>query len=355
MLHYAHDTCEQHHPEADVHPVPKAAQWCPERGRDTVRKLVHREALVPPVRKEPDAMCSCTLQFVMPRHPLDFSSHCNMESHVGNFLGNSRYSLMFGPLAGLTADMLSRCHVVGGCDKATIKALASWAVQDRLAGLGPQKGLFLPSEMTPSELTLPGASPTCSALDTPRVVGITMPNTCPLGAILDVPGADSAECALDLALGGFSDLTDLAAPSSVLDGDPSAPIFPFFQGGGSDTSSSRKSCMVLEAGSVPAFANFGISGTAVPAVVQTEELDQEEADRLARKHRRKLRNREAAARSNKKRKENYENLQKNVLDIRERKEMLLKRLEVLKAENAELKARAPSTGSSLIPSRLLPE
>lgn len=259
----------------------------------------------------PSSGCGCRLPLRKPAHPLDFTTS-NMATHAGEFVGQSAFRTLYGPHKGL-ATMLSRCSVVGGTDASIIVPLTQWAVQARMA------------EVDPLRCVMPSSLPEITPTSARRNKADSKESTCVLSAFpvgtQQAAGQPFSLSSLTAAGSGNLTLTSGLNPFS------GQTWGTFLQCAAPD---------IEKVGSSSASAN-DVKTTEIEPT-KTKEQEEEEA-RAARKHRRKLKNREAAARSNKKRKENYENLQQDVLDIREKSARLKERLHALQSENEELKRK----------------
>lgn len=250
----------------------------------------------PACNSGPSANCDCKLASRSPSHPHDFC-WSTMANHCGDFNGHAVSTIISGSRTPITAHMITRCLVRGGSDKSIVAALTNWAINNRMASVRPSASLNF---MSPTNLVMNAGETLTKVLDEAaqglRVVCVPKP------------------------------LSPAIKPASIMPIQDTSTVtrrqyMAYVQGGaGSET---------------VADANWQVNmhGTSLTG------KSAEDLEKASRKHRRKLRNRMAAARSNLRRKENYENLQRDVASIRERKVELERKLELLREENSRLRAK----------------
>ena len=281
-----------------------------------------------------ETVCDCVLPFKRPIHPLDFRSEkVNMGLHTGRYQGTSKLKLYKDGNPFIFTNLNTRSIIKGSLDKLLISRLNKYAVEDRMSRLN----------VNPFALMMPKTNAICQVdkynetvdpiaellgQDTSKTrymenCDITLPETTILdrSAIMDT----STETALENVLipvsqSGFNASAFLSAmtvfpPNSVL---------------------SDKSSVNL--------INKDINKNGEMCERTTEEEEEEEKMVLTEKERkleqRKQRNREAAAKSNIKRKERNEALRRDLKEVHQ-KALELRGIEKrLREENVRLRGLA---------------
>ncbi len=265
----------------------------PESSHVEFMQVSTEQRLCPACNAGPSSNCDCKLASRSPAHPHDFC-WSTMANHCGDFNGHAVSTIIRGSRSPITAHMITRCIVRGGMDKAVVAALTNWAIQDRMTAVRPNATAL--NFMPPTTIVMNAGENPTKVLDE-AAQGLR---------VVCVPKQQQQQV---IKPAGVVPLKDTAGTQYV----------PYVQGAG-----------VID--SMPQM-NWQVN-----SLVVSPDNKAEEAEKAARKHRRKLRNRMAAARSNLRRKENYENLRRDVTNIRDRKLQLQHKLQLLREENSRLRA-----------------
>lgn len=289
----------------------------------------------------PTVNCGCQLPFVCPSHPLDFSvQKKNMAVHTGYFEGASTARLFNNAKPFVLATLASKSAIMGTIDQDVIQRLSRYAVQIRMRQLSLSP---LSSSVIQSHLLLPGAllqtcheeqpvsspienvSPDVVEFDAVTLEGVALDTakrineypalpTISSGGLLDdisLPLVDEAvEEVLSSANGSTIDSNERTAS---LSSDASASVTP-------QSNNTQMNCI----------ANMERPADA-PKAPTSRELKAEL---------RKQRNREAAAKSNIKRKLRNEALRRDLKEIVEKATELRAVERRLREENVKLRLLA---------------
>lgn len=96
---------------------------------------VRQSRFCPTCFASPTAACGCKLATKRPAHPMDFSSETqNMFLHGGDFVGDSELELV---KIGVKIPFDTRSSVSGGREPSVVARLKRWGLQNRLALLQP--------------------------------------------------------------------------------------------------------------------------------------------------------------------------------------------------------------------------
>lgn len=238
----------------------------------------------------PGLGCFCRVEFKRPKHPLDFAtSRTNMECHAGRFSGSVNFNLLEKGVANTSAMLASTINVEAREELGLVELLADMGIKNRM----------LAGAVVPRSVAKPSVD---------GDVGLSFVQP---GTVTSVH--------FDSAIRSFDGFGAFGEPFGSILGSSSS---------GRDVESSLTvpDSGVLRIEPVP---------TRSDVLVPTDDSVQEKeiADRELK---RKMRNREAAARSNARRKQRNDARKANLAAIRKRKCELERRESELKQENARL-------------------
>eukprot|EP00177_Eucheuma_denticulatum_P004051 GFKZ01007324.1.p1 GENE.GFKZ01007324.1~~GFKZ01007324.1.p1 ORF type:complete len:541 (+),score=48.63 GFKZ01007324.1:139-1623(+) len=248
--------------------------------------------------KSDESECGCRLPFVRPAHPLDFrNERRNMRLHTGLYEGGSTVRLFSSALPFVITSLTTRSVIKGSLDREVIGRLNRFAVQDRMGrlrvspfggvvGLGGEETVMDPFTM-----------------QTPSLSGWSFRD-----------GVGGLKDAVSLLVGSDeSRESELSVKGGVKVGDDA---------GNED----MEVCEERDAGGDGSQQSDKGAGVAGGMVDKAE--------------RRRQRNREAAAKSNLKRKIRNETLRRNLKQAKDEVEALTAREKQLREENVKLRGLA---------------
>lgn len=249
----------------------------------------------------PGLGCFCPVEMKKPAHPLDFAtSRMNVMCHGGRFSGSCDISVMADGVVSVTATLASTIDIQTCEEMGLVQRLADMGIRSKM-----HANAVVPRALASPALDGRGGLP----FDVPKgSAGFRSP-------ISSFDGFDAFSGRNGLFGDAFGSTLGSSATSSagVVEDYPAAPDAGVLQIEAAPASKAR----AIAAGHV----NRAL-------VAATEIVD--------RKLRRQLKNREAAARSNARRKQRNEALKKNLSAIRKKKCELEVRESELKVENARL-------------------
>lgn len=265
----------------------------------TIVKVIHEGSNCPVCNLASlGAECVCSSQLKRPLHPLEFaSSRCNLLFHSGTFSGSCHISL-FSKGKPFAQGTLSSTTTMEGCfELGLVKRMAEMGIKSRMSMNSVVSRLF-PRPVLPGDtgITL-DSSQLFSNLHTP-------PNPC-----FNLEHAVTLPQELDAAL----------AHGRGIQWEEAAYL-------------RNANNAIARTGSAPCAMSATVGGSVMNdevAMIPDEDL----------KLQRQIRNREAAARSNMRRKKRREGLKHNLSEARTRRMELERRENELKRENANLRAR----------------
>lgn len=238
----------------------------------------------------PGLGCFCPLDLKRPLHPLDFAtSRKNMDIHAGRFSGNCTFALLSQGIQSTTAMLASTITTNIVKVPGLIESVAENGIKSRM-----NTGMIVPQSFPSPPVNV---DPALSFSKPNHVPGIHFNS--PMNSfdrIISLPSGDSW---LGEPLGSTKNFLPL--PSSEILCIDAAP------------STVRHTTMSASA------------------------EDQKSKEAADRKLRRQIKNREAAARSNRRRKERNDALKENLFAARKKKNELEQRESELKSENATLR------------------
>lgn len=306
----------------------------------TYLNVCYERRACPLCRADDPGECGCTLPFCRPAHPLDFrNERRNMRLHTGLYRGGSTVRLFNAEMPFVVTSLSTRSVIKGSLDERVISRLNKYAVQDRMSRL----------QLNPLATSICGAGARggCGSEDGEVTIASG-------GRRREGGGGGGGDA--DAGLEGADDAVMLADASFLQD-----------NGGFKSPSLSSFSLDVAGAGLVPLLA--GPLGTGTTLV---EALSGPGSDRSALSHSgavagdagrirgphggagderargdleiraelRKQRNREAAARSNVKRKLRNEALRRDLAQVNARAAELRATEKTLREENVRLRSLA---------------
>lgn len=263
------------------------------------------------------AECACVLPFKRPSHPLDFrNERSNMALHTGLYEGGCSVRLFSDMHPCVIANLVTHTVITGSLDKDVIARLNRYAVQDRLAML----------KTSPTAGILSLGEPTCAEVSDSSVNAHNVTEIEVWDKVLEGAGTGLVPNA--------PPLNSLALGESLMIATPNV-IAPWDEPRGD----------VRSFGTELSFREDEVSGTGSGGESKVDYGKRIAETRVVqgmvdKAERRRQRNREAAAKSNLKRKIRNETLRKNLKEVCKRAEELRERERVLRAENVRLRGLA---------------